>query len=1413
MKITTIETAYPLSSMQQGMLYHSLQAQQSGVDIEQVICSIRDRLDINAFIQAWQKVVERHPVLRTSFDWKSDREPLQCVHLQPAIALEQEDWRGLSKLEQEQRLQIYLQRDRALGFQMDRLPLMRFALFQIDDSDYQFVWTFHHAILDGRSLSIVLKEVFAFYNAFCQGENLQLPQTRPYQDYIQWLQQDWSKAANFWQQLLKGFTAPTALLVKSTLVKPSFLNAFLGAELEIVDSSFGDREIRLSAQTTAMLQSLAQQHQLTLNTLVQGAWAILLSRYSRETDVVFGATRACRHSSVAGAESMVGLLINTLPVRVDVSPEQQLLPWLKELRSQWVALRDYEHTPLVNIQSWSEIPSGTPLFNSLIVFENYELNTVLRSQGGKWENLEFKLEEQTNYPLTLVGCAGTELLLKLKYDRQRFDDPTIERMLGHLQTLLSSMATNPWQRVGKLPLLTTAECDRILREWNDTETDFPQHLCIHQLFEAQVEQTPEAVAVVFEDRQLTYSELNCRANQLARHLQQLGVKPGVLVAVYLERSLETVVAVMGILKAGGAYVPLEPSFPKARIQLLLSSLAIDCLVTQTSLLASLEEIQTQLPALQHYICLNAEETIPPSPPCEGGSRASSSTYEWELRAFSPPCEGGLGGSKPLGDRQIWRRSYLDRLPTENLPLSASSDDVAYVIFTSGSTGTPKGVVVRHQPVINLIQWVNETFSVNSSDRVLFVTSLCFDLSVYDIFGLLAAGGSIRVVANRDVQDPEALLHILCDEPITFWDSAPPALQQLAAFFPTLKSGDRHPQLRLVFMSGDWIPVKLPDAIKATFPGVEVISLGGATEATVWSNYYPIGTVEPHWVSIPYGKPIQNARYYILDSYLNPCPVGVAGELHIGGKCLASGYLNQPELTTQKFIPDPFSNNPTARLYKTGDLARYLPDGNIEFLGRIDHQVKIRGFRIELGEIEAVLAKHPQVRETVILVREDEPGNKRLVAYVVGHQPAPTAIELRRFLQEKLPEYMVPAAFVAIAEIPLTSNGKVDRRALPIPDRDRPNLEKAFAAPSNAVELQLTQIWSEVLGIQSIGVKDNFFELGGHSLLAVQLFTQIETKFGKKLPLATLFQAPTIEQLANILGRSEQLVSWSSLVAIQPHGNKRPLFCIHALGGNVLGYQKLIRHLGSEQPVYGLQARGLDGKENPHTKVEDMAADYIQEMQTVQPNGPYLLCGFSSGGTVAFEMARQLQDRGETVALLAMFDTYSPHLFIPNPSLFRTVHTYLRTLWRLPQSEKQSYFLQKLDWMHSLLTGKPSSKYDLWNNYSLSQDTNPYNMVLIEALKQATMADYVPQTYSGRVTLFTSKEVLRWCYSTPDRGWSSLVDRGVEIYEIPGTHLGLLDEPNVQVLASKLKVCLEEAQISDRTLSLVDNNCVMELSIG
>jgi len=839
----------------------------------------------------------------------------------------------------------------------------------------------------------------------------------------------------------------------------------------------------------------------------------------------------------------------------------------------------------------------------------------------------------------------------------------------------------------------------------------------------------------------------------------------VLVAIYLDRSLEMIPALLGILKAGGAYVPLETSWPKARIQSLLSSLQINCVITQSSQLQMLQELQQQLPMLKHLICLDM-----------------SQRSESIVQVMSAPSRHW----------QIWTDSELKALPQENLPRLSSSDSIAYVIFTSGSTGTPKGVVVRHQSVVNLIDWVNTKFEITASDRVLFITSLSFDLSVYDVFGLLAAGGSIRVASSCEVHEPAHLVRLLSDEPITFWNSAPAALMQLVPLFRSTKFLNQQHQLRLVFLSGDWIPVQLPNLVKATFPGVEVISLGGATEATVWSNYYPIAEVEPHWASIPYGKPIQNAQYYILDSYLNPCPVGVPGHLYIGGEVLASGYLNQPALTAEKFIPNHFSNNLGARLYKTGDLASYMPDGNISFLGRIDHQVKIRGFRIELGEIEAVLSQHPQVQETVVIAWEDQSGDKRLVAYVVLQQPGLTLDELRRFLQEKLPQHLVPSVFMMLDTLPLTPNGKVDRRALPVPEPKRPELERAFVAPQEALELQLAQIWSKVLGIQPIGMRDNFFELGGHSLLAMRLFSNIEKIFGKNLPLATLFEAPTVGQLASMLRQQGMSAPWSSLVAIQPLGSKRALFCIHPAGGQVFCYLKLARYLGPEQPVYGLQAQGLDGKQAPHTRVEDMATHYIKEIRNIQPDGPYLLAGYSFGGTVAFEMAQQLYAQGQEVAMLALFDAYSPTLK-PNPALTwsQWFSIYWRNMTQLESKEKWVYALKRVQ--NYLETKFPN----FYNSYLRSQrDLSEEFYSNLTKVHRQMFKDYVPQVYSSRGTLLRTREQLPKFSYEPQLGWGELISGGLERYEIVGPHEALMREPYVRVLAEKLQACLNQAEAND-----------------
>jgi amino acid adenylation domain-containing protein len=954
--------------------------------------------------------------------------------------------------------------------------------------------------------------------------------------------------------------------------------------------------------------------------------------------------------------------------------------------------------------------------------------------------------------------------------------------------LLTGMITQPEQSLADLTLVTDAERHQLLVEWNDTAAPYPQDVCLHELFEAQVARNPNAIAVVYENQSLTYDDVNRQANQLAHQLKALGVGSNTFVGVYLSRGLEMIPALLGILKAGGAYIPLEPSFPEARVQWILDSLDVRWVITQPCHQPTFDSLQSQLPQLEHLICL-------------------------DLVASTVDAIGALmaGGSNPSSKGlHVWQSSHLSQQPQENLSRQGCSDDTAYVIFTSGSTGTPKGVVVRHQPVINLIEWINRTFNVTASDRVLFITSLCFDLSVYDIFGLLAAGGSICVVSSEDVRDPAALLHILCHEPITFWDSAPPALQQLVPFFTNIQATDR-PNLRLVFMSGDWIPVTLPDALKATFSGVKVISLGGATEATVWSNVYPIEHIDPNWTSIPYGKPIQNAQYYILDARLQPCPIGVTGELYIGGDCLASGYTD-PVKTAERFIAHPFHPSAQARLYRTGDLARFFPDGNIEFLGRIDHQVKIRGFRIELGEIEAVLAQHPAIRVSVVMARDDQQGEKRLVAYIVPReQPAPTIGELRRCLKEKLPEYMVPSAFVMLKELPVTANGKLDRQALPAPELlvadDRQNLLASattdgtanFIAPRDALERQLTEVWQDVLNVKPIGIHDNFFELGGHSLLAVRVWAQVEERFSQGLPLSTLFQAPTISELAKALRQVEPAPVCPSLVVIQagqPTSRKPPLFCIHVLGRGLEFYLPLVRHLDPERPVYGLAAQ-IAGEAIALDRVEDLAAHYIQQMQTLQPQGPYLLVGVSFGGLIAYEMGQQLKDKGQQAALLGLIDTYP--IFVAQSPLVMDGAT---KHWHKVRQSGFTHLLpmvkEQVRWRTHDLTQvlwelycQTRTKISQTVGLPLPDDVTDFNY---EQQNERLTKRYCIRRYPGQVTLFKAAERTSAHRHLPDNelSWRSLVEDGLEVHLIPGNHLGMLKAPHVQRLGEKLEGCIATA---------------------
>ncbi|BAY50145.1 amino acid adenylation domain protein (plasmid) [Scytonema sp. HK-05] len=1036
MKKNNIEDIYQLSPMQQGMLFHTLYAPDSGVYYQQFTCTFKGKLDIEAFSAAWQQVVARHAVLRTAFIWERKDQPVQVVYRQVKLPIEIHSWIELSADKQQQQLQAFLESDQNRGFELSKAPLMRLTLIQMSDDVYQFVWSYHHILLDGWSLPLVFKEVLGCYEAKSLGQQLQLPPTRSYREYIAWLQkQNLAVAEQFWRQTLLGVTAPTPLVVDTH-------------HSNQVQQSYSEEILTLSTAATSALVMAARQHQLTLNTLVQAAWAILLSRYSSETDVVFGVTVSGRSPGITGVESIVGLFINTLPMRVTLSNEDTVLAILKQIHKQQVEISTYEYTSLVQIQQMTDVPRGLPLFESIVVFENYPVDEALQQNSQKLHISDVRAFERTNYPLTVVALPGKQLSLRFVYDSQRFESASVTRMMGHFQTLLEGIVTNPNQRLADLPLLNVSERQQLLFEWNDTQTEYPQDKCIHQLFEEQVELTPDAVALVYHNEQLTYRELNTRANQLAHYLLKLGVGPEVLVGICVERSLEMIVGLLGIWKAGGAYVPLDPTYPQERLAYMLSDSQVSVLLTQEKLVAD-------LPAhTAHMVCLDSQ---------------------WEVIS----CEN-----------------------QENLLSNVQPSDLAYVIYTSGSTGKPKGVLIAHQGLCNLAQAGIRLFDVNSDSRVLQFASFSFDASIYEVVMTLCCGARLCLGTKESLLPGPNLMQSLRTYNITHVTLPPSALAVLP--YEELP-------VQTMIVAGEACS---PDLVAQWSKDRRFFNAYGPTESTVCATVAEC-TKSSNQLSI--GRPIANTQIYILDSHLQPVPIGVTGELYIGGAGVARGYLNRPELTQEKFILNPFSQQQGARLYKTGDLARYLPDGNIEFLGRIDHQVKIRGFRIELGEIEALLSQHPSVKQVLVIDREDVPGDKRLVAYIVHDQEqVPKVSELRSLLKEKLPDYMVPSAFVMLEAMPLTPNGKVNRKALPAPDTLRPDLEETFVAPRTSTEEVLAEIWTQVLRQKQVGVYDNFFDLGGHSLIATQLLFRVQNTFKLELPLHALLETPTVAGMAEAI---------------------------------------------------------------------------------------------------------------------------------------------------------------------------------------------------------------------------------------------------------------------------------------------------------
>jgi len=890
-------------------------------------------------------------------------------------------------------------------------------------------------------------------------------------------------------------------------------------------------------------------------------------------------------------------------------------------------------------------------------------------------------------------------------------------------------------------ILTEVQQQQILVDWNDTAINYPINKYVHHYFEEQAALTPNAVAVFAPEHQakpqLTYRELDERSNQLAHYLQSLGVGPNVFVGISLERIPDMVVSLFGILKAGGTYIPLDPAFPQERLAFMVEDAQITLTLTQECLL-NVVPINPHQPS--QLICLDRD---------------------WPTIATYPT------------------NSLILKSPNHGQSL-------AYILYTSGSTGKPKGVQISHRALINFLLSMQQSPGLVATDRLLAVTTLSFDISMLELYLPLLVGAQIILASQQVTTDGTQLVKWLHDYNITFMQATPATWRMMleTEWQPT-------PGLKIL-CGGEALATDL--AARLLPKTAALWNMYGPTETTIWSTAYHVTTL-PQGSTVSIGRPIANTQIYILDKHLQPVPIGVIGDLYIGGDGVANGYLNRPELTAEKFIANPFM--PQGQVYLTGDLARYLPDGNIEFLGRIDHQVKIHGFRIELGDIEAALIQHAQVKEAVVIAREDIPNDKRLVAYVVLHKlPAPSMAEWRSFLQQKLPPYMVPVAFVVLEALPLTPNGKIDRRALPTPSLITIEPFQGFIAPRDNLELQMTKIWENVLNVNSISMSDNFFDLGGHSMLAVRLFTQIERVFGRNLPLAILFQAPTVDQLVNLLRDEGWKPSWLSLVPLQLKGSKPPLFCVHGIGGNILSFHDLICHLGTDQPFYGLQSQGLDGKQTIPEKLEEIAAYYLEEIHTVQPHGPYYLMGLSAGGVVAFEMAQQLQVQGEKVALLAFIDTYEPATDsdVVNPVPFWAEVSFYLQIFSIPRLlvGVKNVLLAQTQRKIQRLFAKMVRRFYLYLDSPV-----PHSLRYVEVREAIFQAhdNYIPKFYPGRIVLFRATETALAYVENQQhrtRGWSKLAGQGLEVYDIPGRH-SLELEPYAGDLAKQLSEVLERTQ--------------------
>lgn len=1065
------------------------------------------------------------------------------------------------------------------------------------------------------------------------------------------------------------------------------------------------------AELFQRIEALARREMVDSFDVMVAAFSILLSRYSRQDDIVFGTAKGV--SALRGnGELFEGVLV----LHCDLTKELNFRELLHRIESamQRSEAQAVPFSALVESLALNNQSGRNPIFQ--VLFAEQEVGS---EQGNGVHQSPLWPSGTELLDLAIMVCKwGHATSLTVRYDSKLFEPGSIERLAANFLVLLDSASTSPDTSVSVLPMLTEAERQQLVVKWNDTAVNYPRNIPLHKFIEKQVERSPEAIAVVCGSKHITYRQLNNRANQLANRLQKLGAGPDVLVAICAERSLEMVIALLGTLKAGGAYVPFDPDYPRQRLLTMLQDCRSPVVLTQSHLLERLPDSDARI------ICLDRD---------------------W------PDDEG-----------------------TSNLSVEVTGKNLAYCIYTSGSTGQPKGVLNIHEAIVNRLLWVQDKYPLRTGDRYLQKTPYSFDVSVQEFFWPLMTGATLVMARPGGHKDPAYLVNLIQEQQITALHFVPSML----AVFLEAEGLERCPSVRQVFTSGEALSFELQSRFFERFH-VKLNNLYGPTEAAVDVTYWDCGT-ETGKSIVPIGRPVANTQIYILDRHLQPVPIGVAGELHIGGVQLARGYLNRPELTAEKFIRDPFSGDPGARIYKTGDLARFLPDGEIEYLGRIDHQIKLRGFRIELGEIEAVLTECTGVCQAAVIVREDVPGNQTLVAYLAPASGQEISLEsVRAHLTEKLPEFMVPPCFVILKELPVTTSGKVDRRALPKPERDA---SREIISARNELESALLPLFRKILGTPSVGVTDDFFELGGHSLNAALLLSEIRKITGRTIPLSVMLRASSVESLARTIAGDEEVVADSVATQVQKGENSRqPLFAVVVPGVEALGYAALARHLGRQQPLYKLQGKSPIPAGRPYTREEirKLAEEYIAAMRSVQPRGPYHIIGMCDDVQVCEEMVLQLERGGEQVGLFANLDTWAlQNTMVPWKWRIYYYTTRLLDLMKLRPS--QSFrALTKL--LQRKIEGGRQLESGSQNVWPTVYWPGP---------------EFQPPVFQTSVLLFKRPRQPFYYINDPALGWGQRSRGGVDIQEIELDHTNLLREPHIKTIGKILAGRLQNYEVTD-----------------